>query len=578
VSTPREIIRRDVPADLQASLPDNLNAVLRRVYAARGVDAAVLDMSLTAMIPVSQLDGCEAAAERLVLARSNKQRILVLGDFDADGATATALVISCLRQFGFQGPVYMVPDRFRFGYGLSAAIVAEAQKHAPELIITVDNGVSSHAGVAAANRQGIDVIVTDHHLPGDTLPDASVMVNPNAGGNGFPSKSLAGVGVAFYVMAALGQRLAADGHLEASAARSIVADCLDLVALGTVADLVPLDHNNRILVAQGLSRMRAGGSRPGIRALFEVAGRNIADATAGDLGFSIAPRLNAAGRLTDMSLGIDCLLANNESTARASASRLSKLNNERRALQENMQAEAEQIMRKLKQSRDATEVWTACLFDPGWHQGVVGLVATRIREQLKRPVIAFAPDEDPAWLKGSGRSVTGVHLRDVLAGIDARQPGLIGRFGGHAMAAGLSLAADNLGAFKQAFEAEVARYADQIDDTDRLWSDGGLGPEELGLPLAETLRHAAPWGQAFPEPVFDGRFRLVSQRIVGGCHLKLQLAAEQGDAVIDGIAFNHPELLSGGQGQDVEVAYKLDVNDFRGHRSHQLLVVHIECV
>ncbi|MDP7041780.1 MAG: DHHA1 domain-containing protein, partial [Gammaproteobacteria bacterium] len=453
-----------------------------------------------------------------------------------------------------------------------------AAKQSPDIILTVDNGISSQAGVAAANECGIDVIVTDHHLPGETLPDASVIVNPNAPDNSFPSKHLAGVGVAFYVMAALGQRLAADSCISAETARSAVAECLDLVALGTVADLVPLDQNNRVLVSQGLKRIRGGRARPGLQALFAVADRSCTDAAATDLGFAIAPRLNAAGRLTDMTLGIDCLLAESFPDARRRAGHLSELNTERRELQAAMQAEAEDLLLGLEQEQVGPGGSAVCLYDAGWHQGIVGLVATRIREQLKKPVIAFAPGEDDTTLKGSGRSVQGVHMRDVLAGIDARHPGLLGRYGGHAMAAGLSLDTDKLELFRQAFAAEVELYADRIEESDRILSDGTLAAEDLNLGLAETLRFSGPWGQGFPEPLFDGRFELVSQRVVGKRHLKLTLKPKDSSATVSGIAFDQPKLDVRPNYPELNVAYRLDVNEFRGIREHQLLVVHIECV
>jgi single-stranded-DNA-specific exonuclease len=552
---------------------------LRRIFAARGIGPATLDHSLSSLIAVSKLEHTDTAADRLARARHDQERVLVLGDFDADGATATALMMTCLRAFGFEHTHFLVPDRQRFGYGLSAPIVEVAAGVRPDIIVTVDNGISSHSGVEAANALGIDVLVTDHHLPGETLPPACVIVNPNAPGSDFESKGLAGVGVAFYVMAALGQRLAADELLDSAAAREICANCLDLVALGTVADLVPLDHNNRILVAQGLARMRAGRCRPGIAALFAAAGRDIGDAATGDLGFAVAPRLNAAGRLTDMTVGINCLLAEDRATAAALASELSDLNRERRQVQTAMQKDAELHIDELEKNLGGGVTDALCLFDSEWHQGVVGLVATRIRERINRPVIAFAPGEDGgSMLKGSGRSVPGVHIRDVLAGIDAQYPELIDRYGGHAMAAGLSLPMENLDNFRSAFAQEVARYADQIDEIDRLWSDGELEPTDLNLNMAETLRHAAPWGQGCPEPSFDGRFEIVDQRIVGEHHLKLKVRPAGGGQPIEGIAFNHPELLPQGDDTQVRLVYRLDVNEFRNVRNPQLVVEYIECV
>lgn len=578
MSRQREISRRIAPPELEQPLPADMHPILRRIYAARGVDIHSLDLSLASMIPVGQLDYAAEAAERLALARHEQQRVLVLGDFDADGATAIALMMTCLRAFGYQHNHFLVPDRQTYGYGLSKAIVELAATHQPDLIVTVDNGISSLAGVDEANRRGIDVLVTDHHLPGEILPDAAVIVNPNAPGNGFPSKMLAGVGVAFYVMAALGQRLAADSLIDAAYARRVCTDCLDLVALGTIADLVPLDHNNRVLVAQGMARIRAGISRPGIKALFAVAGRNIVDAATSDLGFAIAPRLNAAGRLTDMTIGVNCLLADNDATATTLAKELSQLNQQRQELQTQMQLTAELQLDCVEEELGTQVREAVCLFDPDWHQGVVGLVATRIRERVNRPVIAFAPATNEADLKGSGRSVPGVHLRDVLAAVDAKHPDLLGNFGGHAMAAGLNLKKAHLDAFRQAFIAEVALHADQIEDIERLWSDGELSPADLNLSMAETLRHAAPWGQGFPEPAFDGRFELLDQRIVGERHLKLRVRPLGGTQAVDGIAFNHPDLLPDISGQQFTLVYRLDVNEFRATRRHQLVVQHIECV
>jgi single-stranded-DNA-specific exonuclease len=574
----REISRRLVPPELEQLLPQDMHPVLRRVYAARGVDPASLDTSLSSLIPVSQLDYAAEAAERLADARQTQQHILVLGDFDVDGATATALMMTCLHAFGFKHCSFLVPDRQVYGYGLSAPIVELAAASSPDVIVTVDNGISSHAGVEAANQLGIDVVVTDHHLPGETLPDATVIVNPNAPGNHFPSKVLAGVGVAFYVMAALGQRLAADGLIDAGEARKACAACLDLVALGTIADLVPLDHNNRVLVAQGMARIRSGNSRPGIRALFAVAGRNMADAATSDLGFALGPRLNAAGRLTDMTVGINCLLADNDATALKLATELSQLNQQRRELQSQMQSSAELQLDGIEAELGEQVTDAVCLFDPSWHQGVVGLVATRIKERVNRPVIAFATAEDSDHLKGSGRSVPGVHLRDVLAAVDARNPGLMGPYGGHAMAAGLSLEKASLDAFKQAFSTEVAQYAEQIEDIEKLWSDGELLPADINLSMAEILRHAAPWGQMFPEPAFNGRFELIDQRIVGQHHLKLRVKPVGGTQPVDGIAFNYPQMLPVTAGQEVNLVYRLDINEFRGTRCHQLVVQDIECV
>jgi single-stranded-DNA-specific exonuclease len=574
----KKICRRPVAEQSLAAMPVELHPVLRRLYAARGASPLELDTALAGLIPVSRLDGTAAAAERLCQAHIGRQRVLIVGDFDADGATATAVMMTCLQKFGFLQPGYLVPDREKFGYGLSVGIVQKAAELKPDLIVTVDNGISSLAGVAAANDLGIDVIVTDHHLPGDQLPAAQVIVNPNAPGNGFPSKNLAGVGVAFYVMAALGQRLAAEGLIDAAEARNICAGCLDLVALGTVADLVPLDFNNRILVAQGLLRMRRGGARPGINALFAAANRSPAHAVSADLGFAIAPRLNAAGRLDDMSIGIECLLSTAAEQASQYAQTLSRLNAERRELQKKMQDDAETRLDELAGLSLAHAANGVCLFDPAWHPGVVGLVATRIKDRVNRPAIAFAAGSLDGDLKGSGRSVAGVHLRDVLAAVDARHPGLISRFGGHAMAAGLSLPPASLEQFRAAFVAEVSRHTAAIDDTARIWSDGELEPQEIGLNLAEALRLAGPWGQAFPEPAFEGYFEVVGQKIVGEFHLKLELLPAGSRRPISAIAFNRAELLPVSKSRKYFAVYKLDVNEFRQQRAAQLVVEHIECV
>jgi single-stranded-DNA-specific exonuclease len=573
----RHITRREHTDAADSALPDELHPVLRRVYESRGVNSATLDLSLGNLLPVSRLDAADDAAERLLVAREAQEAVLILGDFDVDGATATAVMMTCLDAFGFSNISFMVPDRQRYGYGLSPGIVELAAERKPGLIVTVDNGISSHAGVAAAREYGIDVLITDHHLQGDSVPDAAVIVNPNSHGNSFPSKSLAGVGVAFYVMAALGQRLGAEGWIDSAEARSIVASCLDLVALGTVADLVPLDYNNRVLVAQGMARIRANRSRPGINALFQVAERSMADAVTSDLAFAIGPRLNAAGRLTDMTVGINCLLAPDESSALPLARELTRLNTRRRELQAEMQETADLHLDDIEDQLGDRISQGVCLYDSNWHQGVVGLIATRVRERVNRPVIAFAPGETDEILKGSGRSVQGVHMRDLLAAIDARCPGLIDRYGGHAMAAGLSLQAARFDEFSQAFTAEVELHAGQIDDIEKLWSDGELNAEDISLTLAETLRHAAPWGQAFPEPAFDGQFELVDQRIVGERHLKMRLRPLAGGQLVDGIAFNHGELIPPDKTAAVRLLYRLEVNEFRSARTHQLVVQHIEC-
>jgi single-stranded-DNA-specific exonuclease len=546
----------------------HLHPVLRRVYAARGIECdSQLDLSLERLLPVGSLDGVDAAAH-LLAAHRKSGRVLVIGDFDADGATSTALVVRALRAMQFAHADFLVPNRFRFGYGLTPEIVALAATRRPSLLVTVDNGVSSAAGVEAARELGVPVLVTDHHLPGAVLPRAEVIVNPNLAGSRFESPALAGVGVAFYVMAALAKSLSED--------RFRVADLLDLVALGTVADVVPLDLNNRVLVAQGLKRIRAGRCVPGIRALLESAGRRSEQITAADLGYAVAPRLNAAGRLTDMTVGIACLLADEPAEAARLAGLLTKLNEERREIEQRMQVEAVQLAAGLRFGDDGGESLGLCLFDESWHQGVVGLVAGKIKERLHRPVIAFARAEDGS-LRGSARSVAGVNIRDALDSIATRHPELIDKFGGHAMAAGLTIGEGNLAQFRSAFAAEVAARADRESLTGVIYSDGTLETEELCIDTARALRGAGPWGQGFPEPIFDGEFRIVESRIVGGKHLKMDLqAAAGGSASIEAIAFGYAGGSDLRSGAAVRVAYRLEINEFRGAERVQLNCQHVK--
>jgi single-stranded-DNA-specific exonuclease len=562
-----EIRRRGpaAPSDFTAEM----HPVLRRVYAARGLRSnADLDLSLDHLLPVGSLEGVDAAADLLAAHRA-AGRVLVIGDFDADGATSTALVVRALRAMDFAHVDFLVPNRFRFGYGLTPEIVALAVTRRPSLIVTVDNGVSSVAGVEAAREMGVPVLVTDHHLAGAVLPRAQAIVNPNLPGSRFLSPALAGVGVAFYVIAALARSLAHDFR---------VAELLDLVALGTVADVVPLDRNNRILVAQGLRRIRAGRCVPGIRALAAAAARSCADITASDLGFAIAPRLNAAGRLSDMSLGIACLLADAPTEAERLAGVLAKLNEERREIEQRMQLEALDIAAAVRFDHAGEESPGLCLFDETWHQGVVGLVAGRIKDRLHRPVIAFARVEDGS-LRGSARSVAGVNIRDALDSIAAQYPRLIDKFGGHAMAAGMSMPEQNLPTFRAAFAAEIAARSDSESLTGVVHSDGALTAAELSLDTARVLRGAGPWGQGFPEPVFDGDFQILDARIVGGKHLKMQLAIASAAArPLEAIAFGYV----GGAAEDarlrsgacVQLAYRLEVNEYRGVERVQLNCQH----
>ncbi len=567
----RRIVRRPASGE-NCGLPPSLHPVLRRVYAARGLRGPDdLDLALERLLPVGSLGGIEAAVELLRECRSGRRRVLVIGDFDADGATSTALVVRQLRRLGFEDPQFLVPDRFRFGYGLTPAIVAVAAERRPDLIITVDNGVSSLDGVAEARRRGIDVLVTDHHLPGQELPDATAIVNPNLEGERFPSKALAGVGVAFYLMAALTHRLRKSGEL-ASGADTNPADLLDLVALGTVADVVPLDFNNRVLVSQGLRRIRAGRCAPGLAALLGVAGRRLEAVIAQDLGFQVGPRLNAAGRLEDMTLGVECLLTGEAEEARKLATRLSQLNAERREIEARMQGEALAQLDALFTTLDGELPAGVCLHDPGWHQGVIGLVASRVKERLQRPVIAFAPS-DGGWLKGSARSVPGLHVRDVLDAVAAHHPGLLERFGGHAMAAGMTLAESKLVEFRHAFAEEVARATGDDVLSGALHTDGPLESGEFNVATAQALREGGPWGSGFAEPLFDGRFAVLDTRVVGGRHLKLRLRAPSAE-IVDAIAFRYlddpgaPAVRPQGS---VELAYRAALDEYGGVPRLQLV-------
>ncbi|KAA0876504.1 single-stranded-DNA-specific exonuclease RecJ [Nitrincola tapanii] len=567
-----QVLARSFPVSLPSAL-QSLHPVLARIYAARGIeDPADLGRRLSELLPDQPLKGLDSAVLRLEQALRQQERMLIIGDFDCDGATSTALAVLALRMMGAEQVDYLVPDRFRFGYGLSPEIVMAAQAQQPQLLITVDNGISSLEGVETAKRLGMDVIITDHHLPGEQLPQACAIVNPNQPGCEFMAKSTCGVGVIFYVMIALRRHLQQQGYFIAQQ-RAVpnLAELLDLVALGTVADVVALERNNRTLVYQGLQRIRAGLARPGILALLEVSGRRREQLVASDLGFAVAPRLNAAGRLENMSIGIECLLSEVYEEALEMAQTLNDLNLERRDIEGSMQQQAQAWLERF--SLDQQDLpWGLCLFEPSWHQGVVGILASRIKERVHRPVIAFAPGEGDE-IKGSARSIPSLHIRDALDAIAARHPGLIRKFGGHAMAAGLSLARADLSAFEQAFDAEVRRQLDASALQRRLLTDGELHESEMTLELAQLLRDAGPWGHQFPEPLFQGRFRILQQRLVGQKHLKLLLAKAQGQQAWDAIAFNidlqiwpNPEI------EWVDLVYRLDVNHFRGQTQLQLMV------
>ncbi|EAA9510716.1 single-stranded-DNA-specific exonuclease RecJ [Salmonella enterica] len=567
----RQLRRRE--ADETAELPADLPPLLRRLYASRGVRSArELERSVKGMLPWQQLSGIDNAVEILYNAFREGIRIIVVGDFDADGATSTALSVLGMRALGCDNISYLVPNRFEDGYGLSPEVVDQAKARGAQLIVTVDNGISSHAGVAHAKTLGIPVIVTDHHLPGDTLPDAEAIINPNLRDCEFPSKSLAGVGVAFYLMLALRTFLRDKGWFdERNIAPPNLAELLDLVALGTVADVVPLDANNRILTWQGLSRIRAGKCRPGIKALLEISNLDPQQLAASDLGFALGPRLNAAGRLDDMSVGVALLLCDNLGEARVLASELDALNQTRKEIEQGMQAEALILCEKLERSSETLPGGLA-MYHPEWHQGVVGILASRIKERFHRPVIAFAPAGD-GTLKGSGRSIQGLHMRDALERLDTLYPDLMIKFGGHAMAAGLSLEEHKFEQFQQRFGELVTEWLDPALLQGEVISDGPLSAAEMSMEVAQLLRDAGPWGQMFPEPLFDGRFRLLQQRLVGERHLKVMVEPVGGGPLLDGIAFNIDTTCWPDNGvREVELAYKLDINEFRGNRSLQIII------
>lgn len=562
-------------------LPDSLPPLVRRIYSQREISQpSDLELSLAKLLDPQSLKGISEAVDLLEQALIRDERLLIVADFDADGATSCALALTALKAFGAEQVDYIVPNRFDYGYGLTPEIVELAKLKSPDLIITVDNGISSIEGVVCAQAAGIKTLVTDHHLPGSELPTAAAIVNPNQPGCSFASKSIAGVGVIFYVMLALRARLRSTGWFaERGITEPNLASLLDLVALGTVADVVALDHNNRILVSEGIKRIRAGQARPGILSLLTLAKRNYATLAASDLGFAVGPRLNAAGRLEDMSTGIECLLAQDESEAHTLALQLDGMNKDRRDIESGMREQAFALVDEISLDGDALPA-ALSLFDEGWHQGVVGIVASRIKERCHRPVVAFAlADAHGASdeLKGSARSIQGFHIRDALDAVATRHPGLISKFGGHAMAAGLSLSRENLEEFRAAFAEEAARVLSPELLQATIVSDGELTAKELTLTNAVLLAEAGPWGQAFPEPCFHGRFRIQQLRRLGENHLKMVLSPPDDDAVIvDAIAFNvSEEDWPPATATEITLAYRLSVNEFRGNRSLQLMVEHL---
>ncbi len=576
----KKIIQNDTCGDA-AGLPSDLHPVLRRVYAARGVHSGQeLDYELSHLPSPSSLPGVEEAAALIHGVMMEGGRILVIGDFDADGATSSALAVRALRAMGCGQVDFLVPNRFEYGYGLTPEIVAEALKHSPDLLLTVDNGISSLDGVAVAKAAGVAVLVTDHHLPGEQLPKADVLVNPQLVADGaFDGANLAGVGVIFYVMAGLRSYLREQGWFsQRGIPEPNLAELLDLVALGTVADVVPLGRVNRILVHQGLQRIRAGCCRPGILALFQAAGRNHQRAAASDLGFSVGPRLNAAGRLEDMSRGIHCLLTEERAEAEKIAAELDGLNRQRREIEADMkqQALAELEGTILDQAPEALPI-AITVYREDWHQGVIGILAARLRERYHRPAIAFAPAEG-GIIKGSARSIPGLHIRDALDGVAARHPELLNKFGGHAMAAGLTLREEDLDAFRKALEVEVRTHLTEEDLQAVIHSDGPLEGDDFSLPLAEALRNGGPWGQAFPEPQFDNRLRILSSRVVGENHLKMVLTFPGNESGIDAIAFNQAEREPVAGVDEIYAVFRLDVNEYMGSRKPQLIIEYFEPV
>ena len=569
----KRVVQRPLSPDLLTQFPSQ-HPLLSRLYISRGVKSeSELELSLSELLSFQDLKGIGAAINLLQQALLLQQRILIIGDFDADGATSSALAMKALAGFGARNVGYLVPNRFQFGYGLTPEIVEVAKQKQPDLIVTVDNGISSLEGVAAAKSAGIKVLITDHHLAGSQLPDADAIVNPNQPGCGFAGKNTAGVGVIFYVMIALRAQLRTLNWFEQQLLpEPNLADYLDLVALGTVADVVPLDRNNRILVKQGLQRIRGGKSVAGIRALLEVSGREAQTLVASDLGFALGPRLNAAGRLEDMSLGIECLLCDDETLAFAMARELDELNQTRKEIESEMK---QQALDSLSEVDIEAELVGVCLYNPDWHQGVIGILASRIKDRYHRPTVVFA-DAGDGEIKGSARSIAGFHIRDALDLLASRYPQLLEKFGGHAMAAGLSIKKTDFQVFAAAFDQVARELLNAEDLAQTVFSDGVLVSEHRSLEIAQLVRDAGPWGQHFPEPQFEGEFNIVQQRLVGERHLKLKLRVDDEQQVLDAIAFfvdleKWPTLAT-----RLRMVYRMDVNEFRGQRSLQFVVEYME--
>ena len=570
----KKIINRDVPDGI--NLPDSIHPVLKRIYASRNIKSSEdLDYSLGSLIPYDELGGINDAVILLQEMITQKKRILIVADFDADGATSCALAIRGLTAMGAEDVIYVVPNRFEHGYGLSPKIVDVALDHDPDLIVTVDNGISSISGVEHAKKNGIKVLITDHHLPGDKLPSADVIINPQLKDNKFPSKNLAGVGVVFYILLALRAKLKAENWFDKKNIKyPNLANLLDLVALGTISDLVPLDKNNRTMVAHGLKLMRKNKSKVGILAILNQSGRQLSTLTSGDLSFAIAPRLNAAGRLTDMSLGIECLLTDDKENATEMAKKLNQLNIERRQIQDNMEEQAFTEFEKYLQDTSKKIPHGICIYNQNWHQGVVGILAAKIKEKFNRPVIVFA-QECQGILKGSARSITELHIKDVFDEIARLYPELILTFGGHAMAAGLTIEESQFDRFSDVFNKVVDRYISSDSLEDQCLTDGELSGDDFSLPLALAIQNAGPWGQSFPEPIFVGQFKILDKRIVGESHLKLKLQSRNNNT-LDAIAFNMTDDDWPSKLEQITSTYRLGINHYRGHSQVQLFIEHIE--
>lgn len=566
--------------DLACQFPPDMHPVLMDIYRARKIkNITELDNSFSQLIPPEKLKDINKAVEIIFSAIKEQQKILIIADYDADGATSCAVAVRALRKFGANNVSYIVPDRFKYGYGLTTGIVELAKNHAPDLLVTVDNGIASNEGVQAAKDAGMQVVITDHHLPGSETPNADAIVNPNQHGCDFPDKSLAGVGVIFYVMIALRAQMRNEGWFKKNNIREFnLSELTDIVALGTVADLVRLDHNNRILVAQGLKRINKGIAHPGIMALLKISNRRVGEIISSDLGFYVGPRINAAGRLENMAQGVECLLTDDASKANLFASQLDKINSERRAIQKKMQEQALQNVKSLNFNENSIP-FGFCLFDDTWHQGVIGLVASKVKELYHRPVIAFAPG-DNGEIKGSARSIPGLHIRDTLDAIATKNPSILKKFGGHAMAAGLSIKFEDFEVFSNAFQEQVTSVLSKNSIEETIYTDGGLDKSNFTNEFADLVNMSSPWGQGFEAPVFDNTFEVINSKIVGECHLKLKLKLlddeNKDGSEVDAIAFNQHEYINKQLPEKIRAAYRLDINEYRGWRNLQLIIEHIE--